>query len=40
MAESINVLHNGTNKGTEPVKLVMFVMGEKEKPFTERADKE
>jgi len=40
MAESINFLHNGTNKGTEPVRLVMFVMGEKEKPFTERADKE
>lgn len=36
MAESINVLHNGTNSGTEPVKLVMFVMGEKDKPFTER----
>ena len=37
MAESINVMHNGKNNGTEPVKLVMFVMGEKEKPFTERA---
>jgi len=38
MAESLNVLHNGKNNGTESVKLVMFVMGEKEKPFTERAD--
>jgi len=37
MAESLNVLHNGKNNGTESVKLVMFVMGEKEKPFTERA---
>lgn len=40
MAESINVMHNGTNKGIEPVKLVLFVMGEKEKPFTERPDTE
>ncbi len=39
MAESINFLHNGTNRGTEPVRLVMFVMGEKAKPFTERAVK-
>ncbi len=37
MAESVNVMHNGKNLGTEPVKLVMFVMGEREKPFTERA---
>lgn len=37
MAESVNVMHNGKNTGTEPVKLVMFVMGEKEKPFTEKA---
>lgn len=36
MAESVNVMHNGKNTGTEPVKLVMFVMGEREKPFTER----
>jgi len=37
MAESVNILHNGKNNGPEPVKLVLFVMGEKEKPFTERA---
>lgn len=37
MAESVNVMHNGKNTGVEPVKLVMFVMGEREKPFTERA---
>jgi quercetin dioxygenase-like cupin family protein len=39
MAESVNVMHNGKNTGEEPVKLVMFVMGEREKPFTERAPK-
>lgn len=37
LAESVNVMHNGKNTGTEPVKLVMFVMGEKEKPFTIKA---
>lgn len=37
LAESVNVMHNGRNTGTEPVKLVMFVMGEKEKPFTIKA---
>jgi len=37
MAESIDILHKGKNNGSEPVKLVLFVLGEKEKPFTERA---
>jgi quercetin dioxygenase-like cupin family protein len=37
LAESVNVLHNGKNTGTEPVKLVMFVMGAKDKPFTVKA---
>lgn len=37
MAESINLLHNGKNKGTTPVTLVMFVMGETNKPFTQKA---
>jgi quercetin dioxygenase-like cupin family protein len=37
LAESVNVMHNGKNVGAEPVKLVMFVMGEREKPFTVRA---
>ncbi len=37
MAESINLLHNGRNKGTEPVTLVMFVMGETNQPFTKQA---
>lgn len=34
LVEAVNVLHNGTNKGTEPVTLVMFVMGEKGQAFT------
>jgi quercetin dioxygenase-like cupin family protein len=34
--ESINVFHNGRNPGPEPVRLVMFVMGEAGKPFTVR----
>jgi len=34
--EAVNVLHNGTNKGTTPVKLVMFVAGESNKPYAER----
>jgi len=37
LAESVNVLHNGRNTGTESVKLVMFVIGEKDKPFTVKA---
>ena len=34
LAESVNVLHNGKNTGTEPVKIVMFALGEKDHPFT------
>jgi quercetin dioxygenase-like cupin family protein len=34
MAEAVNVLHNGTNRGTEPAKLLIFVAGEKNVPFT------
>jgi quercetin dioxygenase-like cupin family protein len=34
LIESVNVLHNGRNTGKEPVELVMFVTGEKAKPFT------
>lgn len=37
LAESVNVLHNGVNRGDEPVELVMFVMGEQDKPFTIKA---
>ena len=36
LVESVNVLHNGRNPGPEPVRLVMFVMGEKGEPFTVR----
>ena len=35
-AEGVNLLHNGRNIGTEPVRLVLFVTGEKDKPFTVR----
>ena len=38
LAETVQTLHNGKNKGTEPVKLVMFVTGEKGAPFTIRAE--
>jgi quercetin dioxygenase-like cupin family protein len=34
LVESVNVRHNGRNLGKETVKLVMFVTGEKGKPFT------
>jgi quercetin dioxygenase-like cupin family protein len=39
LAETVNLLHNGKNTGTEPVKLVMFVTGEKGQPFTVKAAK-
>jgi quercetin dioxygenase-like cupin family protein len=35
-AESVDMLHNGRNAGPEPVRLVMFVTGEKGEPFTVR----
>ena len=35
-AESVDMLHNGRNPGPEPVRLVMFVTGEKGEPFTVR----
>ena len=35
-AEGVNLLHNGRNIGPEPVRLVMFVTGEKDKSFTVR----
>jgi hypothetical protein len=34
--KEVNTTHNGMNKGTEPVRLVMFVTGEADKPFTVR----
>lgn len=36
LVEAVNVLHNGRNTGGEPAKLVLFVTGEKGKPFTVR----
>ena len=32
--ESINILHNGKNTGTEPLKIIAFYSGEKGKPVT------
>lgn len=34
LVESVGLAHNGKNTGTEMVKLVMFVTGEADKPFT------
>ena len=34
LVEVVNLTHNGKNLGTEPVRLIMFVMGERDKPFT------
>jgi quercetin dioxygenase-like cupin family protein len=36
-AECVNMLHNGVNKGAEPTKLLVFVAGEKDVPFTIKA---
>jgi quercetin dioxygenase-like cupin family protein len=36
LVEAVNATHRGTNKGTEPVRLVMFVTEEEDKPFTVR----
>ncbi|HEY5707273.1 MAG TPA: cupin domain-containing protein [Terrimicrobiaceae bacterium] len=38
-AESVNTFHNGRNPGPQPVRLVMFVTGEKGEPFTVRESK-
>ncbi len=34
LVEVVNTTHNGINKGSKPVRLVMFATGEKGKPFT------
>lgn len=34
LAECVNLLHQGVNKGTKPAKLLIFVAGEKTIPFT------
>jgi len=36
LAEAVDTPHNAYNAGTEPVKLVVFVLGEKGAPFTVR----
>ena len=38
LVESVNLFHNGRNYGPEPVRLVMFVMGERDEPFTVRRE--
>jgi quercetin dioxygenase-like cupin family protein len=34
LAEAVETAHNGYNAGSDPVKLILFVMGEKGVPFT------
>jgi quercetin dioxygenase-like cupin family protein len=34
VAESVNMYHIGTNEGKEPVVLIVFYMGEKDKPIS------
>lgn len=36
-AEAVNVMHNGTNSGKVPVKLVMFAAGQADKPYAEKS---
>ncbi|MGC4013737.1 MAG: cupin domain-containing protein [Luteolibacter sp.] len=35
-AEAVDVMHNGTNTGKVPVKLVMFAAGQADKPYAEK----
>lgn len=37
IAEVVKVLHNGTNRGTVPVKIVMFALGTEGAPFGQPA---
>jgi quercetin dioxygenase-like cupin family protein len=37
LAECVNMLHNGTNEGAVPTKLLIVVAGEKNVPFTVKA---
>jgi quercetin dioxygenase-like cupin family protein len=39
VVETVGLWHNGRNTGTEPVKLVLFVTGEKDQPFTVKTAK-
>jgi len=36
LVEVVNTPHNGMNKGSKPVRLILFVTGEAGKPFTVR----
>ena len=36
--ESVDVLHRGVNEGTVPCKMVVFVLGQKDVPYTEVAN--
>lgn len=36
IAEVVNVLHNGTNSGTTPARLILFVIGTAGQPFAVR----
>jgi quercetin dioxygenase-like cupin family protein len=33
--ESVGVIHRGVNEGTEPCKMIVFVLGRKGEPFTQ-----
>lgn len=35
--ESVDVMHRGVNEGAEPCKMIVFVLGLKDVPFTEDA---
>jgi quercetin dioxygenase-like cupin family protein len=35
--ESVNVMHRGVNEGAEPCKMVVFVLGRKDEPYTEES---
>jgi quercetin dioxygenase-like cupin family protein len=39
LAECVNLLHNGVNEGKIPTKLLIFVAGEKNVPFTVKEKK-
>jgi len=32
--ESVGIVHNGINEGTAPVKIIVFVVGLKDQPYT------
>jgi quercetin dioxygenase-like cupin family protein len=32
--ESVDVVHNGVNEGAVPLKMIVFVVGQKDVPFT------